>query len=272
MDLQHGGERVGRLVVAQRGREPYTPADLRLLDTVALPIGAALHALRLSEQVHHSRELLVRSVEEERRRLGRDLHDSLGPRLAAIGMQVEAAADVMRADPDRAVALLAAVLDQTDQALQEARGIAHAHRPPTLDSLGLLPALQALLGHLTLVPARLEVPEPLPPLPAAVETAAYRIATEALHNVAKHSNARTCVVRIDHDGAQLRLSVEDDGRGLAHESAAGLGLATMRERAEELGGTLEVTSGAGGAGMRVRAVLPCAASAVNEHAELRGRR
>ena len=88
----------------------------------------------------------------------------------------------------------------------------------------------------------------MPPLPAAVETAAYRITTEALHNVAKHSNARACVVRIDHDGAQLRLSIEDDGRGLADQSAAGLGLATMRERAEELGGTLVVTSWSGRSG------------------------
>jgi signal transduction histidine kinase len=259
-DLQHGGERVGRLVLAQRGRDTYTRADLRLLDALTLPIGAAMHALRLSEQVRQSREQLVRSVEEERRRLGRDLHDSLGPRLAAIGMQVEAAADLIRADPDKAVGLLAAVLDQTDQVLREARGIAHAHRPPTLDALGLVPALEVLLGQLASVPAALALPQPLPPLPAAVETAAYRIAAEALHNVAKHSDAHRCSVRIELVGDRLQLTVADDGAGLPSPLVPGVGVSSMRERAQELGGMLVVTAGPGQVGTVVRAVLPCAAS------------
>ena len=92
VDLTHKGESVGRLVVAQRGPEAFSAADLRLLSDLALPIGAALHAVRLSNDLQRSREQLVLSVEEERRRLGRELHDSLGPSLAAIGMQVETAA------------------------------------------------------------------------------------------------------------------------------------------------------------------------------------
>ena len=88
------------------------------------------------------------------------------------------------------------------------------------------------------MPAALTVPNPLPQLPAAVETAAYRITTEAVHNVVKHAKAHSCAVRIDHDGRQLELTVQDDGQGLPPTPTLGLGMASMRERAEELGGTL----------------------------------
>jgi two-component system, NarL family, sensor kinase len=260
VDLSHAGQPVGRLVVARRPWERLSAADRQLLDLLALPVAAALHALRLTREVQQSREQLVRRVEEERRRLGRDLHDGLGPRLAAIGMQVEAAADVVRVDPERAAALLTTVLDQTDLALAETRSIAHAHRPPTLAALGLVPALEAHVGHLAGVSARLEVTERLPMLPAAVETAAYRIATEAVLNVARHSGASRCVVRLARAGDRLHVDIEDDGHGMNGTRSIGIGLQSMRERAEELGGTLTVTRGAGGLGTRVTAVLPCLAS------------
>ena len=92
-ELTHAGDRVGQLLVAARAHDAFTAADQRLLDDLAVPIGTALHALRLSLQLRASRERLVTSVEDERRRTGRDLHDSLGPRLAAIGMTVETAAE-----------------------------------------------------------------------------------------------------------------------------------------------------------------------------------
>lgn len=108
------------------------------------------------------------------------------------------------------------------------------------------------------MPAALTVPNPLPQLPAAVETAAYRITTEAVHNVVKHAKAHSCAVRIEHDGRQLELTVQDDGQGLPPTPTLGLGMASMRERAEELGGTLVVAAGPRGAGLTVRAVLPYA--------------
>ena len=103
MELTHAGSRVGRLVVAQRSRDAFSAADVRLLSDLARPIAAALQTLRLSVDLQKSRERLVLTVEEERRRLGRDLHDSLGPSLAAISMQVETAAGLVRTDPDAAV-------------------------------------------------------------------------------------------------------------------------------------------------------------------------
>ena len=180
------------------------------------------------------------TVEEERRRLGRDLHDSLGPQLAAISMQVEAAHDLVRSDPDRTVTMLADLLDQTESAIRETRQMAHTHRPPALDALGLVAALQAHINHLTTVPARMTVPRRLPPLPAAVEVAAYRIALEALANVVAHADARSCRLRVTHDGDRLLMEVDDDGRGITEGHQAGIGQQSMRERAEELGGSLAV--------------------------------
>lgn len=256
VDLTHGGEQLGRLVIGQRGREAYSAADLSLLDDLARPIGAAVHAVQLSVDLHRSRERMVLSMEEERRRVGRDLHDSLGPQLAAISMQVEAAHDLVLLDPKRARAMLSDLLDQTEQAVRETRQIAHTHRPPTLDALGLVPALQTHIAHLA-VPVTVQVPQELPSLPAAVEVAAYRIALEALQNVIAHAGARSCVLSVIHDGHRLTLEIADDGCGIPADHAVGLGLQSMAERAGELGGTLTVEGDWVGRGTTVRAVLPC---------------
>jgi two-component system, NarL family, sensor kinase len=106
----------------------------------------------------------------------------------------------------------------------------------------------------------LDVPKNLPPLPAAVEVAAYRIAQEALTNVARHANAKTCHVRlsVDRVGGALELEVSDDGVGMTEGRRTGVGLSSMRERAEELGGTLAIEPEPEG-GTRVLARLPLSA-------------
>jgi nitrate/nitrite-specific signal transduction histidine kinase len=112
---------------------------------------------------------------------------------------------------------------------------------------------------------RVEAPENLPPLPAAVEVAVYRIVGEAITNVVRHAEARTCVVCITLDKGALRLDVSDDGVGIGRDRGAGVGLSSMRERAEELGGACTVEPGSGG-GTRVSARLPLEASGPRQQA------
>jgi signal transduction histidine kinase len=126
-------------------------------------------------------------------------------------------------------------------------------RPPALDQLGLVGALREQAQRLG---GELEAPRDLPPLPAAVEVAAYRIALEALTNAARHAHATGCHVRISLNGG-LRVEIEDDGIGLPERYVAGVGLASRRERAGKLGGTLDVRQREP-SGTRVLAILPLA--------------
>ena len=168
--------------------------------------------------------------------------------------------------------MLSRLKDQTQDTVGDVRRLVYGLRPPALDDLGLLAAVrQQAEGHGLVVeglPAdeaveegslffTLEAPEDLLPLPAAVEVAIYRIVREALTNVARHAHARTCRVRlsVDRAGGVLELEVRDDGVGMSEGRRAGVGLSSMRERAEELGGTCVVEPDPEG-GTRVLARLP----------------
>lgn len=262
LPLVYQGEMVGELRLGPRAPgETFGPTDRRLLEDLARQTGVAAHAVRLTAHLQEARERLVTAREEERRRLRRDLHDGLGPVLASQTLTLEAARRLVERDPAAAGALLDDLLGQTKDAVADVRRLVYALRPPALDDLGLVSALReqaAQYGyagpHITI-----EVQEPLPPLPAAVEVAAYRIVQEALTNVLRHADARACTVHLALAGPSerpaLRLEVRDDGRGLPVSGRTGVGTASMRERAEELGGTCEIASPAGG-GTRVRAWLP----------------
>jgi signal transduction histidine kinase len=244
ISLRHGDAEVGRLVIARRGnREPLTAPERRLLQDLASQVAVAAHAVLLDRALRRSRERLIVAREEERRRVRRDLHDGLGPALAGVALGVDAARNMLRSDPGRADALLADLKSETLGCVGEVRRIVENLRPPTLDELGLLPALTAFADRMAVRDGVLEVavesPNPLPPLPAAVEVAAYRIATEAMTNVARHAHAHRCVLRIDVDD-QLTLQVRDDGIGVPMPPTAGVGLSSMTERAAELGGHCQI--------------------------------
>ena len=211
--------------------------------------------------MQRSRERLVTAREEERRRLRSDLHDGLGPTLAGAVLTIDAARRVLRSDPDAADALLDRAAASVEGTVADVRRVVYALRPPALDQLGLVgrpapPRRHASNGAGDL---RCDVlaAEPFPALPAAAEVAAFRIAQEALTNVVRHAGARRATVTLAVDDA-LRLEVRDDGAGLAADLRAGVGLASMRERATELGGTCSVASCAGG-GTAVAVTLPLAA-------------
>jgi signal transduction histidine kinase len=256
--LAFQGQPMGRLLAAPRGPgDPLSAADLRLLDDLAQQIGVAAHAALLTEDLRASRERLVTAREEERRRLRRDLHDGLGPALAAIGMRAGAAESLLRDDPERAARLLTELQAEISTAVADVRRLVDALRPPAIDEVGLVGALRLAADRLDSPGApRLDVDAegPLPTLPAAVEVAAYRIGTEAMTNAVRHAGAETCSLRLV-GGSDLTVVVEDDGRGLPVELQSGVGLVSMHERAAELGGECRVEPRPGG-GTRVVARLP----------------
>ena len=224
---------------------------------MALQAGVAAHAVRLTADLQRSRERLVTAREEERRRLRRDLHDGLGPQLASLTLTLAAARELLRHDVDAA-----------DRLLQELAS-AYPGRDRRYSPPGLRPAPAgagrpwagagpARAGGAATRQAGLQItidaPERLPPLPAAVEVAAYRIVQEALTNVVRHAQARSCAVRLTL-GDALDVEIRDDGVGLPPGGRAGVGLTSMRERAAELGGTCAIESAPGG-GTCIRARLP----------------
>jgi two-component system, NarL family, sensor kinase len=260
LPLIYQGETVGQLILAPRvGDATFSAADRRLLDDIAHQAGVAVHALRLTADLQRSRERLVAAREEERRRLRRDLHDGLGPQLATQTLKLEAARDLVMSDPNRAADLLSGLITDSQNAIADIRRLVYALRPPALDDLGLISAVREQAAHyrtdqLAIV---VDAPDRLPPLPAAVEVAAYRIVQEALTNVVKHARAQTCAVQIQLLGEgihrTLSLEVRDDGVGLPAQMRSGIGHNSMRERAEELGGVFVMVSGRG---TRVSAYLP----------------
>lgn len=256
--LLFGGQEVGRLVVAG---DQLSRADRMLLDQLARQAAVAVHSVLLSRDVSRARAVTATAREEERRRLRRDLHDGMGPALAAVALQAETARDLVDLDPTAAKALLDRLVPRLNHAVADVRTLVHDLRPPTLDELGLAGALRELAAHFATPDRSVRVEAaPLPELPAAVDLAAYRIAAEALHNAARHADAASLLVSLACDQDRLRLTVRDDGRGLPEGAPAGVGLRSMRERAEELGGSLTTGPAAGG-GTEVLAVLPLPESA-----------
>lgn len=272
LPLIHQSDIIGQLVVAPRAPgEAFSQTDRRLLADIAHQAGVAVQAARLAADLQHSRERLVTSREEERRRLRRDLHDGLGPTLASHSFQLEEALELLAGDPTydavpdpaAAAALLRDLKTQTQAMVADIRRLIYQLRPPALDELGLAGALRIQSAQLAGASQGLRIgvkatPETLPPLPAAVEVAAYRIVLEALTNVVRHAQAQTCRVRLsllEGEPCVLVVEIVDDGVGLPARLHAGVGLISMRERAEELGGACLVEAAVAG-GTRVLARLP----------------
>lgn len=254
------GVAIGALLVARRAPgEAFSLADRRLLASLAQRAGAAVETVQLTADLQRSREHLVVAREEERRRLRRDLHDGLGPQLAALTLKLDAVRNLLTVDPSRAGSLVDEVKTQTQTAIGDIRRLVNDLRPPALDQLGLVGALQQQAMQSTAPGLLVQVAAPaaLPALPAAVEVAAYRIVAEALTNVVRHSQARRGEVWLCLDDA-LYVAVDDDGIGLPGDLRAGVGLISMRERAAELGGACRIEHRPEG-GTRVIARLPLAA-------------
>ncbi|GAA3204432.1 sensor histidine kinase [Dactylosporangium siamense] len=267
LPITYRGETVGRLILPAGGpRTVLSPRDERLLADVVRQAAAAARSSHLAAELQHSRERLVGAREEERRRVRRDLHDGLGPALGGVALRIDTARNLLAASPARADEVLRQAREDVSSALADVRRLVHDLRPPALDDVGLIGAVDQVADRLRTPSLTIRVTGSLAlGLAAAVEVAAYRIASEALTNVSKHARAGLCVVDFSVVSDNLVVSVVDDGGGIAVGTPSGVGLISLRERAAELGGRCEIECPPSG-GTTVRATLPLgsAARAVQE--------
>jgi signal transduction histidine kinase len=233
---------------------------------LAIPVVGALALAVIRDRLFQvdllatSRRRIVAAREEERLRLRRDLHDGLGPTLAALGLKVDRARAEVAADPDAAATLLDEIRQDLRGAIAQIRSLSRELRPPALDTLGLEGALRQQLAAIGGPdgPAIDVVADPIGVLPPATEVAAYRIVVEAVSNAVRHSGARHCSVTLRIGDHVLEIRVADDGAGISRD-AIGIGTRAMYERAAEVGGELLVESGLSG-GTTVHASLPLGAA------------
>ncbi len=250
------------MVGLRTGESRLAAADERVLALLAAPIGVAVRASRLADEVARSRERIIGSREEERRRLRRDLHDGLGPVLTGVVLNAETALRLLphRSGPGRGAAGRAAGPDHR----RDRRHPAAGRRSRSAGGAGRARVWRARCGsRRRSCPAgptarrwrcRSDVVGDLGGLPAAVEVAIYRIVTEALTNVVRHSTAGAAVVSLAAAEGGVRVTISDDGVNLEPGWKPGVGLASIRERTAELGGVCEIRHDR--AGGRVSVTLP----------------
>lgn len=263
MPLVWHGERVGRLLVGPPAPRRFPAAhDERVLATLVPYAADVAHAVRMAADLQRSRERILTAREEERRRLRRDLHDGLGQTLGALAMTVNLARLSLKSSPEAADGLLGELRSGMDAVTSDIRRLVHGLRPPALDELGLAAAVRELaegapepLPDQPRLVARVSAEGDLDDLPAAVEVALYRIAQEALTNVRRHARATRVRVELRREPGTVRLLIADDGVGLPPRPRPGVGLASMRERTAELGGSCLIGGGPG-AGTTVEVTLP----------------
>jgi signal transduction histidine kinase len=257
--LHHQGVAQGRLVVVPRTRgEPLDRADLQVVRVLAPHVALAARAAALTAELDRSRGQVIAASLAERERLRRDLHDGMGPSLGGLALGLAAAETLLDTDPATTRQILARTRDEADRAVTEIRRIIDDLRPDVLDQSGLAGALR---DYAQLVSARQSLtvdldtegfdgPPGAPLMAPSVEVAAYRIAQEAITNVVRHSGASRCAVRLTcHDAVGIEIS--DNGGGISAIRADGLGLASIRQRAQSCGGTLSISTSAAGTHLTV---------------------
>ena len=255
LPVEYLGARVGNLVVSTPGHGvTLRAAERRLLADLARQAGPAAHGVATLMELRRSRQRLVAAREKERLSLRRELHDDLGAMLTGVALGLDAVGNRLTAGSP-AAEQLSRVRVVVSAAVVDLRRIIDGLRPPALDEVGLVGAIRDRLFALSNGGPRLEVDaESLPALPPEVEVACYHVAVEAVHNAVRHAGASRVTVTLAIANGQLDLTVTDDGHGIQSATGNGQGLATMRQRVEEIGGRLDLETGAGGT--TVSATLP----------------
>ena len=238
---------------------PVVPELLR----AKVKVFAELH--RKTQQLEMLNARMTTLRDEERRRLARELHDSVGQLLAAISINssfVEAESHKLSPDAAKRVSENAAMVEETSKQI---RTISYLLHPPLLDEVGLASALQWYVegfSKRSKIEAKLDIPQNFAGLSKEMELSIFRVVQECLTNIHRHAGSPTAGIRIVQDEACLRVEIEDAGKGIPFEKRSafgssphtGVGLRGMRERLRQLGGTLQVQSNS--SGTRVTAILP----------------
>jgi signal transduction histidine kinase len=248
------GKTIGILSVYRQAKRPYSREDIALLDSVADQIGTAVENTRL--HLENERLLIVK----ERNRLARELHDAVTQSLYSLTLHAETSMRFVKSgQPDLASEYIEKVAETSQQALREMRLLLHNLRPAVLEHLGLVKAIRQRLDA---VEKRVGVVvdyqvEGQIDLPAHVEEALYHIVQEALNNTLKHAAATQISLRLHQHEASVALTISDNGKGfrlLELSDNGGLGLTSMRERVDSLGGDLNIDTRVGG-GSRIQVEL-----------------
>jgi signal transduction histidine kinase len=252
-----GSRGVGSIAAQARASERgLAERDRRALLDYSAHAAPALWAARMTGELLGARARLVAARENERSRLRRDLHDGLGADLGSQAILLDAIRRLVREDPARAERLLLDARERMQAAVTDLRRTLDDLRPAVLDDHGLAAALRALVERHAeaAMTIELRVDLAIEP-PAAVQTAAYRIVSEAVSNSLRHSGGGLCRIEVRGTAESLQLRVQDDGQGMRSSGTSGVGLRSIRERAAELGGSA-TTGGGDAGGAVVTAVLP----------------
>jgi signal transduction histidine kinase len=273
LPVRHGGQLLGVLRLQEAERAPLTPVEERLFAGLAAQAGLVLRSARLraelaqrlvelsarADELRASRERLVETQDEERRRLERDIHDGAQQHLVALAVNLRLAQSLAGTAPERAAQVLREQSEAARETIATLTQLSRGIYPRLLDEQGLVPALRAGAATSPLA-VRIEAPD-LPRLSRQVEAALYFCCLEALQNAAKHADAESATVSLEvHDGGLLRMRVTDDGRGFDPATTEpGAGLANMRDRMDAVGGRVSV-NGVPGQGTVVTALAPMTAA------------
>jgi signal transduction histidine kinase len=257
--LMHLGSVQGEVRIAPRApRESLGPRDSELLAPLLPLMAAVIGGGKHVAELRRSSERAVMAREEERRRVRRDLHDGIGPLLSAIATHADVAMLRLRRDPVEAADVIERIHELSDDAVAGLRRVVDDLAPVAFDEVDLTTALEQLTGTLSATGPRIQmIGSAGLNLPAAVEVAMYRIVAEAISNALRHARANTIMVSLERSTTALVVEVRDDGRGIPSVVVPGVGLASMRERATELGARF--TSSSSSAGTTVHAEFPLGA-------------
>ena len=266
--VRHQGELLGALTVRKPASEPLTPGESKLLDDLAGQAGLVLSNARLTaelqarleeisaraDELRASRQRIVVTQDEERRRLERNIHDGAQQHLVALAVKLRLARSILEKDPEKGAATLREIAGQVADAVETLGALALGIYPPVLEEHGLAAALEAQ-ARLGTVPVALDA-DGTDRLPIDLEAAVYFVCLEALQNAAKYANATRVELRLRREDGELRFEVSDDGEGFVPSAnGGGTGLTGMRDRLAVFGGTVEIES-APGRGTTVRGTVP----------------